>query len=104
MQSKLFVLIRGDIPIPNQAVQAGHAVAEYCKKWQYYGNKDWNNEILVYVSVKNLFELEIWYRKIRMRDLDHAVFCEPDINDEMTAIACYTETNIFSRLKLWMEA
>lgn len=46
--NRLYVLIRNDLPIAYQAVQAGHAVAEWIK---IHGLQEWSNETLVYLSV-----------------------------------------------------
>ena len=95
---KLFVIIRKDLPLPHQAVQAGHAVA----KWMLENNgHEWNNSTLVYVTVEDLDHLTIWGMKLDSRLVKFSAFVEPDQNYEMTAIACYTETNIFSNLKMW---
>ncbi len=102
MQLKLFVLIRQDMPIADQAVQAGHAVAEWCKRWQYHGNQDWNNETLVYLSVKNIEWLHAWRDKVRSKYYnEHSVFREPDMEMSMTAVACWCDGKIFSKLPLW---
>lgn len=104
MQAKLFILIRVDIPIADQAIQAGHAVGEWCKMWTNPGNDlRWYNGTLVYLSVKDLPHLVFWQRKIEQRNLfnDYFVFCEPDMQGQMTAIACFTDTNIFDDLPLW---
>lgn len=101
MQAKLYVVVRGDIPKPNQVAQLCHGVAEWCKRWQFYGNEEWNNQTVVCVRVKNLQELILWKRKLEMKGIDFAAFYEPDINDEMTVLACHTSKNIFSKLELW---
>lgn len=101
MHQKLFVLIRKDLPAAVQAVQAGHAVAEFCKRWQFFGNTDWNNETLIYLSVQDEAHLELWKFKLDSRGREYAEFREPDLNDQVTAIACMSSRNIFSNLPLW---
>jgi hypothetical protein len=46
MKEKLYVLVRKDLPKNYQAVQAGHAVAEYLLK---NPKTKWNNGTLVYL-------------------------------------------------------
>lgn len=51
---KLYVLIRKDMPKSYQAVQAGHAVAE----WLIETPKNkWNNHTLIYLNVPSEAEL-----------------------------------------------
>lgn len=82
MVNKLYVLVRGDLTKSQQAVQACHAVAE----WQLNAGKPelWCNETLVLLKVDNISE---WFEKMDSI-ADHWIeFCEPDINNEITAIA-----------------
>jgi hypothetical protein len=38
-----------------------------------------------------------------MKGLQYAEFREPDIGNQLTAIACLTDNGIFKKLKLWGE-
>lgn len=78
MQPKLYVLVRGDLSRAQQAVQAGHAVAEFCLK-----GRGWENGTLVYLKVRGLKELEGWYEKLGKG----FPFYEPYYKNEMTAFA-----------------
>lgn len=82
---KLYVIVRSDIPWIHQAVQAGHAVAEYMLK---HPESQWKNDYLIYVRVPNepalrnykfLLETEWGCRPV--------AFFEPDMKDQMTAVA-----------------
>ena len=81
--SKLYVLIRSDLPKNYQAVQAGHAVAEYMLECP----GAWQNETLVYLRVRNEAELEEWSERLHEMYIIRCPFFEPDINDQMTALA-----------------
>ena len=48
---KLYVLVDNSLPIAYQAVQSGHAVAEWLLK---VPNQNWNNQTLVYLSCPDL--------------------------------------------------
>lgn len=93
MKEKLYVLVRKDLPKNYQAVQAGHAVAEYLLK---NPKTKWNNGTLVYLQVQDEYELKKWMSKIN----NSICFREPDINNEITSIAVLSTGEIFSNLKL----
>lgn len=91
---KLYVLIRDDISVAQQAVQAGHAVAQFgydypkeFKAWQD------DNNTLIYLSVS---DINYWERVLKDGDFTHSVFREtgrplshpfPSFNGMDTAIA-----------------
>lgn len=84
------------LTIGYQACQAGHCVAQWL-----LDNKDtqtWNNRTLVYLQVDNV---ERWKQKLDDLEIKNTHFCEPDIDNKMTSIACQVEdTRIFRKLKL----
>jgi hypothetical protein len=57
MNRKLFVLVRRDLSKGQQAVQAGHAVAEYLLRGPA---TFWENGTLVYLSIKDEMNLRLW--------------------------------------------
>jgi hypothetical protein len=76
-----------------RAVQAGHAVSEYLLK----SKREWQNETLVYVLSDNiLFDYQI----LTDMGFDLYPFYEPDVNDQMTAFACYSDHKVFNRYKM----
>jgi len=95
MNQRLYVLVRKDLPKSYQAVQAGHAVAE----WLLY-DQSWQNETLVYLGVNNENELLDWKERLDFNNIKHASFREPDIGDQLTAIATLSDGKIFKKLKL----
>ena len=102
MASKLYVLIRGDLSPAQQGVQAGHAVAEWMRI--YWPMHLWFNGTLIYVTVRNQQWLQHWKDKLdcKPRKPEYAVFVEPDLDNEYTALACFTEDDkLFSKLPLW---
>jgi len=52
------------------------------------------------VGVENEEELVNWTKKLDWKGLNWVGFREPDIGNQLTAIACLTDTNVFSKLKL----
>lgn len=98
--NRLYVLVRTDINIgpftSYSAVQAGHAVAQYMLEYP----DAWRNSTLVYLRVKDEKTLLEWRDKMIMRGHPYALFREPDIQNEATALAIQSSGNIFSKLKL----
>ena len=95
---KLYILTRRDLKPSYQAVQAGHAVAEWILRHQ--GQSEWDNGTLVYLGIDDEQELQRWTEKLDCKDMQWTGFTEPDIGDQMTAIACLSDGKIFSNLKL----
>jgi len=92
------VIVRKDLTTSQQAVQAGHAVAEYMLHGLSF--RRWKNETLIYLGVKGLIQLENLKRKLQMNDISYTEFREPDLNNETTAIASDVECQIFERINL----
>jgi hypothetical protein len=86
--------VRKDLPKSYQAVQAGHAVAEWLLREQ-----TWRNETLVYLGVNNENELLDWKERLSFRNMRYAAFREPDIGNQLTAVATLTDGKIFKKLK-----
>lgn len=94
---KLFVIIRKDISASQQAVQAGHAVAEFLLHSDFL---DWDNGTLIYLGVKGLCQLENIKQKFEWEDISYIEFKEPDLNNEITAIATAVNNKHVKRLNL----
>lgn len=92
MESKLYILVRQDLSIGQQAVQGAHAV----QQWDID-----NNPMLVYTKVFCVVpDIKTWYRRLSLKVKKFSCFREPDLNDELTSIACCTNDNTFSNLKM----
>ena len=85
---KLRIVSRRDISIGYQAVQAGHAAIqiqhehpELSKLWYTKSN------YLAFLTVANEEELEKLIRKAEAKGIKHSIFREPDIGNQITAIA-----------------
>ena len=93
---KLYVVVRDDLSVPQKAVQAGHAVAEFLIK----NKTSWNNGTLVYLKVPN--EDCLWDLSDKLEDygMDHSLFFEPDMDDAITALASTEGKRFFSKLDL----
>ena len=96
---RLYVLTRSDLGLPYQAVQGAHAVAQYMLD---NPNSEWKNGYLIFLSVEDEAQLDHWDWKIQTKRRDTRVsrFREPDINDELTAIAVYVDGRLFRKLPI----
>ena len=94
---KLYILVRNDLSPSYQAVQAGHAVAEFCLRGP---STNWENGTLIYLTVQNEEQLYRWKSRLKRRSIKYAEFREPDIGNELTAISAVAEDKVFKRLQL----
>lgn len=96
---KMYVLVRSDLAQQYKMVQGSHALAQYAidKSEQFVL---WNNSTIVFLSVRGLKELKLWLYRLQSAGKVHASFCEPDLDGQLTAIACYDTGEIFKDLKL----
>lgn len=107
--AKLYVLVRSDLPKNYQAVQAGHAVAEWCKdeaaNWHWDGRDvkslpwRWSNGTLIYLRVKDEDDLKMWNRRFAEVKAVQSPFQEPDLDYQMTAIAVLSNLEVDSMLE-----
>jgi len=94
---KLYVVVRKDLSSSQQAVQAGHAVAEYLINNK---NSKWKNHTLIYLGVDDESSLKEVIHKLNKTNVRYNKFIEPDIGDQITAIASDESSSVFKRLKL----
>jgi hypothetical protein len=92
---KLFVITRRDLTPSQRAVQAGHALAEYM-----LNSSRWKNSTLIYLGVKGLRQLENIKSKLEYAEIEHYAFYEPDLDNQITAIASDQPSTIFNKLNL----
>lgn len=93
----MFVIVRKDLSKSQQAVQAGHALAEYLLRGP---STEWQNGTLIYLGVKGLNQLENLKHKFEIHDIPFKEFREPDIGNEITAIATDRENRFIKKLNL----
>jgi hypothetical protein len=97
---RLYLLVRRDLPRSVQAVQAAHAAVQYAERrsceWQGRGI---GTPTIAMLSVADRAELEQWAEKLGRRA---ERFHEPDLDDQMTAVAYFGADNgfCFGKLRL----
>lgn len=94
---KLYVVVRKDLSKAQQAVQGGHALAEYVLRNR---DTDWDNGTLVYLGIRDENELIDLTKKLDCDRICHTRFREPDIGDQMTAIASLGNNDHFKYMRL----
>ena len=94
---KLYVIVRKDLSVSQRAVQAGHVVASFL----LYGPfSRWNNGTLIYLGIRNLNELEKLMNQLNKYNINYTEFREPDIGNQVTAIATDQHCELFERMRL----
>ena len=82
MKNKLYILIDNNLDPIYGAVQCGHSIAQWLIE---YGQKKWNNEYLIYLSV----DINKWKTLLDNTETLYSEFHEPDLDNRLTSIAIY---------------
>lgn len=90
---RLYVLIDNNLDSIYGCVQGGHVVAQWLLN---HPNQDWNNSYLIYVSA----DISKWKEKLDILEVDYTEFREPDLNNQITALAVLNNDKMFKNLKL----
>lgn len=90
---RLYVIVDESLNPIYGCVQGGHAVAQYLIE---YGQKEWNNEYLIYLYGNT----EYWREVLEMKGMEFVSFCEPDLDNKLTAIAVVNDGSMFKKLKI----
>lgn len=93
---KMYVLLRHDLTTSQQAVQGGHALAEFLLNCP----QDWNNSTLIYLGVKSERHLYKWKDKLSNMNINFVEWREPDMDNQITALAAYSKEEVFKQLNL----
>ena len=80
MKNKLYILIDNNLDPIYGAVQCGHSIAQWLIE---YGQKKWNNEYLIYLSV----DINKWKTLLDNTETLYSEFHEPDLDNRLTSIA-----------------
>lgn len=74
-------------------VQGGHVVAQWLLN---HPKQMWNNSYLIYVSA----DVMQWKEKLDILEIDYTEFCEPDLDNKVTALAVLNNDRLFKKLRL----
>ena len=88
VNSKLVIITRRDLSPGYQAVQSSHCGIDFQHQYPDIARK-WNKEsnYLIILSVENEEQLLLFLEKCEYYDLKTTTFREPDIGNQITAIA-----------------
>jgi len=98
--NRIYTLTRTDISAGQQAVQAGHSLAQYIIDWNPHITKDWANGSIINLGLGSEKSLKRWIKKIEKYRLKYSIFREPDMNNEITSIAVLSDGKIFKGIPL----
>ena len=99
MQKRMYVLARKDLDAVYGGVQAGHALAAYSLKGDKGLFKEWGNSDLIYLGVPNENVLKLWTQKLTKMKKVWVGFHEPDLQNQLTAVACISTGDTFKNLR-----
>ena len=100
--NKMYVIVRKDLGNIYKMVQGSHALAQFMLEHGQIA-KEWNNSTIVFGQVESEEQLFHLIDKLEIRGIEYSKFNEPDIDNQLTAIASYTEEKIFRNIKLACE-
>ena len=85
---KLRVVTRRDLPISTQAVQSAHAVIDFQHEYPVE-SREWQttSNYLALLTVADEYQLDKLIQKAELLGIKHTIFREPDLGNEMTAVA-----------------
>ena len=100
-----YVLVRTDLPLPQQLVQAVHASHEAGKLHAQGNPYDDRIFSVVVCQVPSEYHLMKAYDRIKNRGIEVSLFREPDIDNQATALATepVSDRKFFSKFKLWRQ-
>ena len=96
---KMYILLRKNLTPSYRACQGGHALAAFMLKHPVQA-QEWGNHTLIYLQTNNEEELVGWGERLTYKGVTWERFREPDLDNQLTAIACYSDGKPFANLKL----
>ena len=97
---KMYVLVRKDLEETYRCVQGAHALSEYSIRGNRELYRRWNNGTLIFLGVNNEISLKLWIERLLRKEKEWVGFKEPDLQNQLTAIACVDTGEIFKNLRL----
>ena len=93
---KLYVFVLKSLSLPQQAVQAGHAVSKIASQ---NPKIDWSNQTFVYLRASAV-QLKRLLLGRNNNDPTYSYFIEPDYDHKLTAVAVFGKDNEYKTYRL----
>lgn len=100
MHIKMYVLVRKDLDETYRIVQGSHALAEYSLRGDIESFKLWDNGTIVFLGVHDEHALKLWSLKLSHKNKRFVKWCEPDLDHQITSIACIDSGEVFKKLNI----
>lgn len=101
--NKMYVITRDDLGTVYKMVQGAHALAQFMLEHGQVA-KEWNNQTIVFLSVDDEQKLTKLASKLDRSFQKFSYFREPDIGNQLTALASYGDGKIFGNIRLASES
>ena len=98
-EPRMYVLVRKDLAETYRLVQGSHAVVAYSIKGDLEAYKAWNNGTIVFLGVRGMQAFTLWALKLQNKGKTFAIWNEPDMDGQATALACIDTGEIFKDLR-----
>lgn len=89
---RLHIIVDHQLPEVYSCVQGAHATAQYILE----NDDSWKNDYLIFLKG----DVEKVINKLESRNVKYTAFREPDLNNQLTAIAVLNNGKLFKNLKL----
>lgn len=107
---RMYVLVDKEMPfkaskrkmLSYHHVQGSHVVAQYAIEYSYTTTYNWRNKTLIVLGVSKR-QLRKYAKKLYKEAIKFSLFCEPDLDDYITALATVVnddQAKMFKRLEL----
>ncbi len=100
----MYVIVRKDLSLEQQSVQAIHASIETARLLGNDKEEKWEHPHLVLCGVENENALKNTIQRLVKNNIPFSYFVEPDLNNEITAIATFPlrgeKRDVMSRYQL----
>lgn len=101
IETRMYVVVRGDLPVGYQFAQSAHAVAELVGRTGLEAVREW--PVTVVLNAADERHLRGLHALVAQRvpaRRGPALFHEPDLDGQATAFAVFCESDLFAHLPL----